>query len=468
MSRAYQDESGSMTRRVALGVLGGGALAAALWPRTPRSRVGIPAGRTVITYWEKWTGPEGEAVQRAVDRFNESQGRIWVRRVPVSDIVSKAMVAIGGGDPPDVVGLYSYNIPQFAEAKAAMSMDEFVSRPGGVDKEKAIDPEAYVPAVHRLLSYRGKQWAGVTSVYALALYYNKKLFREAGLDPERPPRTIGELDGAADRLLVRDSNGTFERVGFLQNLPEWWPYFWPIMFGGKLYDPEKDRAILTDDATLAAYKWVGETARRIGPAAANQFANAYGRSFHSPQDPFMSGRAAMIVQGSGVANFVRIYTPELEYGAAPVPVAESMYDPQKPTGMLEADVLVIPRGCPHEKEAYEFVRFMQQDDVQAQLATDHGKSSPMRNTPPGFHENHPNRYVRVHEAIGASPAVQILPQTRVWQQYADMIHAAFQSIWSGKEAGLALRDVEVRAQQLMDLAAERRLRREDVPVGSGA
>jgi ABC-type glycerol-3-phosphate transport system substrate-binding protein len=435
-----------------MGAIGAGAVAVALWPRTPRSRQGIPSGRTVLTYWEKWTGPEGDAVQRMVDRYNESQDKVWVRRVPVSDIMSKAMVAIGGGDPPDVCGLYSYNIAPFAEARAAMALDEFASRAGA---DGAIDPAAYVPSVRRLLSYQGKQWGGVTSVYALALYYNRAHFREAGLDPEKPPATIDELDAASERLLRRTSDGVIERAAFLQNMPEWWPYFWPVMFGGSLYDPAHNRAVLTDDATQAAYRWVGATAARVGPVAARQFANAYARSFHSPEDPFISGRTSMIVQGPWIANFIKLYRPDLDYAAAPVPVVSPILDPERPTGMVEADILVIPRGCPHPEEAYAFVRWMQRPDVQAALASSHGKSSPMMEVPASFYQGHPNRYVRVHERITRSERVQILPQTRVWQQYADMMLGMFQSVWQGAEAGPLLRDVERRAQQLMDLAALR-------------
>src|SRR6188472_1240820 len=91
-----------LTRRAALGVAAAGVLGAALWPRRPRNMSEVPSGRVVLDYWEKWTGVEGEAIQRVVDRFNLAQDRIWVRRTPVSDIMTKAVVAIGGGDPPDV------------------------------------------------------------------------------------------------------------------------------------------------------------------------------------------------------------------------------------------------------------------------------------------------------------------------------------------------------------------------------
>jgi multiple sugar transport system substrate-binding protein len=456
----------SLTRRAALGTLGAAALGAALWPRHPREREAIPSGRVVIEYWEKWTGVEGEALQRVVvDRFNASQDRVWVRRIPVSEIAPKAAVAIGGGDPPDVVGLYSYNIPQFAESRGALPFDELGA--GGT----RIDPAIYAPAVRRLLTYEGRQWAGVNTVYTLALYYNRAMFREAGLDPERPPRTIPELDGAADRLVVRRS-GRIERAGFLPNMPESWPYSWPVMFGGRLYDPATNRAVFADDATVAAYEWVQSYPRRLGVEASREFGHSHNRSFNSVHDPFFSGRVAMIVQGPWITNFMATAAPGLDYGAGPVPVAESIYDPERPAGLVEADVLIIPRGCRHPEEAFEFVRYTQRREVQEALAAEHCKSSPMAEVAPEFFARHGNRCVRVHDAVTHSPRVEILPQTRVWQQYADMTAGAFDRVWSGEPVRPVLLGVEQRVQTLLDLAAERRRQRGGVarrgPGGAAA
>ena len=77
-------------------------------------------GRLQITYWEKWPGFEGEAIQRVVDRFNERQDRIYVNLVTLSQIDRKTLVAIAGGDPPDLVGLWSAGLSQFAETRAQL------------------------------------------------------------------------------------------------------------------------------------------------------------------------------------------------------------------------------------------------------------------------------------------------------------------------------------------------------------
>src|SRR5262245_13130057 len=125
-----------VTRRAALGLMAAAGAGLVLRPVRPR---GVPGGRTELIYWEKWTGREGAAMQAVVDRFNASQDRTWVTMVPVSDAPAKAMVAIGGGDPPDLVGLFTYNIPIFAEARALMPLDAFAGY-------RRLEPDRYLPA----------------------------------------------------------------------------------------------------------------------------------------------------------------------------------------------------------------------------------------------------------------------------------------------------------------------------------
>lgn len=446
--------SAPIPRRAALAVLGASALTAALWPRTPRSRADIPRGRIVLEYWEKWTGAEGAALDRVVDRFNRTQGRIWVRRIPVADIVPKAMVAIAGGDPPDLCGLYSFNIPQLAESRAALAFEEIA--PTGQE----IDPAIYAPSVARLLTYRGRQWAAVTSCYALGLYCNLAHFRDAGLDPSALPRTIQELDSAAERLTVRDPDGALRRTGFQQNLPQWWPYSWPVLFGSTLYDPARDRATIADAGGLAAFTWIQRTAERIGREQGRALARTFDRSYHTAGDPFFSGRASMIVQGPWLASFARVHAPQLDFVCVPPPVDAALLDPSAPLGMVEADVLVVPRGCRHPREAWDFVLFMQRQDVQEELCQAHGKSSPLREVSEHFTATHPNRSVGAFDSIVKSPRALVLPQTRVWQQYADMTSGLFDQAWDGAPVQASLDRVQSRAQQLLDQSSLRRAQRE--------
>jgi ABC-type glycerol-3-phosphate transport system substrate-binding protein len=433
------------SRRAALGALAAAGAGAMLWPVTPKNRRNVPAGRVELNYWEKWPGIEGLALQKVVDRFNATQDKLWVHLTSVGDMAAKAMVAIGGGDPPDLVGLYTYNIPAYAESRAAIPLSDFAHL-------GAIDPDRYAPGIRELLWHEGKQWAGVNTCYTLSLYYNAALLREAGASP---PRTISELDDLANRLTRKDPQGRIEQAGFLQNVPGWWPYFWPTCFGGSLFDKATSRATCADPACVQSFEWIKATAARHGVPATRAFAAGFGRSIHSAEDPFISGRMAMIVQGPWLANFIRAVRPGLDYACVPVPIADDLAtDPANPRGLLEADILIIPRGCPHPEEAYQFLLFMQQQDTQEELATAHCKPSPFVQLSPGFMEHHPHKSIQVFDAIAKSTNAQVLPRTRAWKQYSDLLTSAFDAVWSGADPTAELTRVQSRAQQLIDAAAQ--------------
>ena len=77
-----------------------------------------PASGIEITYWEKWTGFEDDAMQAVIDDFNTSQKRIFVKKVGVGEIERKLMLATAGGDPPDVAGVFTGTLTSFSEKGA--------------------------------------------------------------------------------------------------------------------------------------------------------------------------------------------------------------------------------------------------------------------------------------------------------------------------------------------------------------
>lgn len=157
----------------------------------------MPDGRLVIDYWEKWTGFEGEAMQAVVDDYNASQSRVFVRKLTVSEINRKLMLATAGGNPPDVAGIWSSGLADFAEKNALLPLDTLL-------REAGIGRTNYIPVFWDTCSHRGFVWALPSTPATVALHWNKALFREAGLDPMRPPRSLTELDAMAERLTIME------------------------------------------------------------------------------------------------------------------------------------------------------------------------------------------------------------------------------------------------------------------------
>jgi ABC-type glycerol-3-phosphate transport system substrate-binding protein len=438
------------TRRAALGALAAsGAGYALLGPRGRPRRAG---GRLVIEYWEKWTGWEAEALLRVVEAFNRSQDRVEVRCLTMSTIAQKALVAIAGGDPPDVLGLWGHSLPAYAESGALRELDELTGTLG-------FGPEHYADAVWPLQLHEGRRYAAINTCGTVALYCDRAAFRDAGLDPDRPPRTVSELDECAARLNLDDGRGGLRRAGFLHTEPGWWSWAWGFAFGGALYDPLTRRATAASAPNRRAYAWVQSHPRRYGTQRLERLRSSFG-NYASPQQGFLARRVAMVVQGPWLANVIAAFAPELDYGATPVPVEDGLEDPEAPIGALEVDLLVVPRGARHPREALEFIAFMQRQENVELLSRLHAKCSPLRRVSEDFRRDHPNRALAVHERLLKSPRTFTAPAIRTWPHYRDEFVAGMDRIWSLSEpAESVLQSIEAAAQAKIDLAWERRLQR---------
>ena len=93
-----------------------------------------PDKKVHVQYWEKWTDFEFDAMKKVVDAFNKSQDKIQVDILSISSIEDKTLMAISGGIPPDVVGLYGENVTQYADNHAVIPLDD-MCREAGISKD---------------------------------------------------------------------------------------------------------------------------------------------------------------------------------------------------------------------------------------------------------------------------------------------------------------------------------------------
>ncbi|MFI5337996.1 MAG: ABC transporter substrate-binding protein, partial [Opitutales bacterium] len=385
--------------------------------------------RVVVNYWEKWAGFEAEAMQAVVDDFNRSQDRIEVRLLSISPIDIKLLLAASAGNPPDIAGLWSHSIPDFAEKGALTPLDEAMAG-------AKLGADHYIPVFWDLCRHRGFTWGLPTTPGCMALFYNKKLFREAGLDPDHPPRTFAEFESMSRRLtrvelmrggqLVRLSFAdltpaeraagkyTLVQVGHLPQDAGMYVSAWGLWFGAKFYDG--GRRIMADDpGMLAAYHWMLDTTLTYGVDQLRDFGASFGQS-QTSQSPFLAGQAAMVVQGPWLKNFIEKYAPDIEWGVAPCPAAPGVSD-HAPVTYVETDVVVIPRGAKHPREAFEFINYLQRQDVAEKLATLQRKFTTLREVSPGFISQHPNPAIRTFIELARSPGARYVPRLPNWREY---------------------------------------------------
>jgi len=84
----------------------------------------------------------------------------------------------------------------YADRGALMPLDDYLRRAG-------ITRADYIPAYWDLCSHQGRMWGLPSTPASLALHWNKKLFREAGLDPDKPLWVPAWLGSAFNIFLLR-------------------------------------------------------------------------------------------------------------------------------------------------------------------------------------------------------------------------------------------------------------------------
>jgi multiple sugar transport system substrate-binding protein len=424
-------------------------------------------GRVIVNYWEKWTGFEDDAIQAVVDDFNRSQNRIFVKKLAVSEILRKLMLATAGGNPPDVAGLWSSYIPDFAEKGALTPLNKMIDQAG-------IKAEDYIPTYWQQCTYQGFMWALPNTPTTLALHWNKKLFREAGLDPNRPPRSLDELEALSDKLTIVEierngksvrvrypdltedekhaKNFKLAQVGHLPTQPGWWIPQWVYWFGGSLWDGDR-RITANSPEELQTFEWLRQGSEKFGIGNLRSFGATFG-NFASPSDPFLAGQVAMELQGEWMYNFISKYAPQLEWGAAPFPAKDPVRFPQ--VTLAESDVLLIPKGAAHPTEAFEFIRYINSQGPMEKLCLGQRKFSPFVKVSDEFLRHHPNPYIQTFIDLAKSPQAQYVPRLTVWTEYNDEMNVAADRVISlAATPQQALDQVQQRIQWRFDRVMRR-------------
>jgi multiple sugar transport system substrate-binding protein len=426
-----------------------------------------PSGRVIVRYWEKWPGFEAEAMRAVVDDFNASQDRIFVRMMPVSGVDQKLLLSTAGGNPPDVAGVWTRTVPVFAEKGALTPLDGYLSDAG-------ITEADYIPSIWSCCQHRGFTWALPTTPASVALHWNKRLFEEAGLDPERPPTTIAELEAMAEQLTIVElkRDGETVRVRFPEltqterqakdfriiqlghspKVPGWWTQLWGFWFGGVLWDGERTITAMSPQ-NVEAYSWFAGYSQKYGRRNLDAFGASFG-NVASPQDPFLGGQVAMVLQGVWMYNFIDQFAPGLRWGAAAFPSA--LPEGSAPVTIIESDVLVIPRGAQHPDEAFEFIRYVNSQGPMEKLCLGQRKFSPLAKVSDTFVRSHPNPSIQVFMDLANSPNAVAVPRMSVWNEYRDEMSVAADRVYSGTTTvPEALSDAQKRVQRRFDRVMHR-------------
>lgn len=303
-------------------------------------------GKTVITFWHFY--PEGDEhaplIRSILDDFEKKHPDIVVDDLGISfwDYGPKLTTAMAAGEAPDIT-IGGTDVGIRARSGAVLNLQEYM------DKEN-FDTSIFAPA-SEYLKYDGDFYGMPWQFDLRVLFYNKKMFREAGLDPDKPPRTLEELEQYSDKLTKKDADGNLEVVGFNPRIGNFWPWTAIWAQGGDITD-ENNYPQIDTPKNLEVLEWWGRMYTKYGVEATQALesqATAMGFS------AFIAEKAAMVVEVNNLYNQILLHNPDLEFGVAPIPYADGCRATWASIGSLE---IVDNKDKEKADAAWECVKYL--------------------------------------------------------------------------------------------------------------
>ncbi|MCQ4087272.1 ABC transporter substrate-binding protein [Saccharibacillus sp. JS10] len=328
---------------------------------TPQSRSasGTPTAvsgeseKVTLDFWTFW-GSETRRpiIEKIIEDFNQSQDRITVKHtyLPFGDIWTKNLASIAAGNPADVI------INDYADVNLRASKNQNTDLSTYL-AENNIENRFY-PELWKNVLYEDKAYALPFNTDTRLLYYNKKAFQEAGLDPEQPPQTWAELEEYAQKLDKKSANG-YDQVGFYPLWGDFGVDSWLINGdNGNGYFNENNEAVINTPDKAYTLTWLKSWQDRLGKQTVDAMKADFGSGV---SDPFISGKVAMYIQTGTYNTQIQEFGQDLDIGVAQIPEREAGSGHFSSGGGF---VVEIPKGAKHPDEAWEFINYLTDVDAQ--------------------------------------------------------------------------------------------------------
>lgn len=331
-------------------------------PSTPAGPTAVPTATIApadpnavkISFWHSMAGDiGGKAIPQMANDFNASQKQCHVTPIyqgSYDDSLNKLKAGLQGKDIPAVVQLFDIGTRQMVDLKVITPVQNYI------DKENydISDLETNVLAYYTV---DGKMQSMPFNSSNPMLYYNKDLFKAAGLDPDKPPRTFDEVVAAARKLTQKDGSKT-SVYGVNFAIYGWFFEQFLAVSGDYYVDKNNGRDGIPTKATFNSPAGVKILEWWKSMYDEGILGNT-GRKTVDSRNAFIAGQAAMIIESTatlrGIMDGVK---GKFEVGTAFLPRPdEAAY--QKSGTIIGGASLWILNGAPQAQQdcAWEFIKF---------------------------------------------------------------------------------------------------------------
>src|SRR6056297_7236 len=256
-----------------------------------------------------------EVVDGIVAKFEEANPDIKVNAIysgNYDDTRVRALSAIASGEPAQLAVMFSIDAYDLIEQETIVAFEDIE----GVDTAWL---DSFYPALMANSRIEGKTWGIPFQRSTIVAYYNKDMFREAGLDPEAPPTSWEELVSMGKALTKGDTYGLMiPSTGY----PYWMFQALAIQNGKELMSGDGLETYFADPAVVETLEfWKSLSAEHgIMPTGTVEWGTL--------RQAFLEGQTAMMWHSTGNLTAVK-NGAAFDFGVAELP---ANVRPGSPTG----------------------------------------------------------------------------------------------------------------------------------------
>jgi len=312
-----------------------------------------PDDGTSLTMWVR--SATDAFSQRLVNGYNAShKNQVKLTVIPNDSYLQKVGAAAGANSLPDILASDVVYVPNYT--KQGLYQD-LTSKIDALPFKDALAKSSITAATSG-----GKVYGVPHNIDSSVLFYNKDLFKKAGLDPEKAPRTFDDI--YADAKAVRGIGGDTYGFYFGGNCGgctgyTTFPFDWAA--GGSVLSDDGKKADI-DNATFkqvfALYKKMYDEGI-VASGAKTEDGSTWAASF-------LAGKVGILPQGSGLVGSLN--KAKFSWGVASL----SSPDGTASSTFVGGDVAGVSRSSTHLDQAWDFLQWTLGDKAQTEIIAKNG------------------------------------------------------------------------------------------------
>ncbi len=365
-----------------------------------------------ITVWMSNNPEEIAWAEQMVKAWNAENPdeKVTTQEIPAGktseEVISAAITA--GNAPCLVFNTSPAAVPQFQKQGGLVALDDFEGGATYVEERSGDLASQYQ-------STDGKYYQIPWKQNPVMIFYNKALFKEAGIDPENPPlATYDEFLATSKKLVDAGVSEAAISPAPTSEFFQSWFDFYPLYAaesGGK-QTLEDEKATFADDAGEAVWDFW-----------AQMYADGYSPQEKYDGDSFADGVAAMSVVGPWA---IKVYGESVDWGVAPVPTSQGTPAEETYT-FSDAKNIGLYSACENQGTAWEVLQFATSEEQDGQLLELTGQM-PIRDDLPGtypeYFAQNPAYEIFADQASRTVEVPNVANSVEIWQEIRDSFSRA--------------------------------------------